>query len=171
MHAGVSFNSSEGVKSWHCKLGSKCLNPISEVNNLFIVLETFVEPFLQFAKFYIPDFGRSGEEHGHKNASDVMLCSDGRHCPKYLNLRAPYSTSQSSKMSSPFLILRRTRIAAMITKITRITLARVIPTANPFFMHDLFRFWPCMKWEHSYIQFSCSPTDLKAPAMHIICGG
>ncbi|KAK9222491.1 hypothetical protein WN944_010927 [Citrus x changshan-huyou] len=70
MHAGVSFNSSEGVKSWHCKLGSKCLNPISEVNNLFIVLETFVEPFLQFAKFYIPDFGRSGEEHGHKNASD-----------------------------------------------------------------------------------------------------
>ncbi|XP_024034641.1 uncharacterized protein LOC18033634 isoform X1 [Citrus clementina] len=34
------------------------------------------------AEFYSPDFGRSGEEHGHKNASDVMLCSDGRHCPK-----------------------------------------------------------------------------------------
>ncbi|KAH9695766.1 phox domain-containing protein [Citrus sinensis] len=34
------------------------------------------------AEFYSPDFGRSGEEHGHKNASDVMLCSDGRYCPK-----------------------------------------------------------------------------------------
>ncbi|KAH9656282.1 phox domain-containing protein [Citrus sinensis] len=34
------------------------------------------------AEFYSPDFGRSGEELGHKNASDVMLCSDGQHCPK-----------------------------------------------------------------------------------------
>lgn len=31
------------------------------------------------AEFYSPDFGRSREEHGHKNASDVMLCSEGQH--------------------------------------------------------------------------------------------
>lgn len=39
------------VISWHFKLGCKCFDPISELDNIFVVVETFDKIFLQFSIF------------------------------------------------------------------------------------------------------------------------